>query len=169
MTEPAKKRVFHIGSPRTSQFKPDGTLNLEEPIGNDFDEVLDPLNDLLTGRNRSLPASRNGTPADSSDPIQTARERQKIERDLMHLQNNIKLLVGDMLAPQRVSVEGVIHDEAMNFTVFAINRGDGQRINATITVDEALGMTEFHERDGMHRLCSIIAERVLAARDRALS
>jgi len=168
VTAAAKPKLFNIGTPRTSQFKPDGTVDLEQQLGNEFDEVLDPLNDLLTGRNRSRSATRNG-PTGDGDPIQTAREKQAIERDVRQFQNNVKLLVGDMLAPQRIVIEAVTHDRDMAFTVFAINRSDGQRLNAQISVDEALGLTEFRDRDGMHHLCSVIAERVLAARERALS
>ncbi len=164
-----KPKLFNIGTPSRSEYKPDGTLNLDAPIGSEFDEILDPLNDLLTGRNKSLPASRHGTPADAKDPIQTARDRQRIEREVNELQTNMRAVLSDMLAPQRISVEGVTHDRNMNFTVFAINRGDGSRLNTSFSVDEALVGTELNERDGFMRLCGIIVQRVLAARDRARS
>ena len=167
MTDDTKPRMFNIGTPRKSEFKPDGTINLDAPVGSEFDEVLDPLNDMLTGRNKSLPSSRHGTAADG-DPIQTARERQRIERLVNHLKQNLKLVLSDMLAPQRVAVEGVTHDRNMNFTVHAINRGDGQRISTTITVDEAM-CNEASERDAFTALCRKLAEKILTARDRSRS
>jgi hypothetical protein len=165
----AKPTLFNIGGPRQSCFNPDGTVDLNEKIGQEFDEVLDPLNDMLTGRNKSLPASRHGTAADA-DPIQTARERQSIERDLNEFQTNMARVLSDMLAPQRIKVEGVTRDRECAFTVFAINRGDGQRLTASISIDDALRSTELRNgRDDFTRLCRQVAEKVLAARERALS
>ncbi len=161
-----KPELFNMGSPRTSQYKADGTLDLDSPIGSEYDEVLDPLNDLLTGRNRSLPASRHGTPADAQDPIQTARDRQRVDRELVLFERNMVEVLRDMLAPQRILVQGAVHRGGYHWELFTINRSDGARLNVTVTVEKSPDDPAMRTRENFVRMLQRVAEQVLQARAR---
>lgn len=146
---------------RRSRYRPGGTVDPEN-IGDDFDEVLDPLNDLMTGRNKSLPASRNGTP-DGHDPIQTARERQQLERDLRSFERNMRDVLSERLMSQGIRIDGVMHDRNCDFTVYATS--GRVRCDVNLSMDEALGVTDFRDRDAFMALCDKVATKILTTRE----
>lgn len=140
---------------RKSDLKPDGTVDLEGNIGDEFEQVLDELNDHLTGRNKSLPAERH-------DPIDQERHRREVESELRILQAAMKDVLTEKLTPTGLIVEGVVsHNQTYDFTFF-VRDSAGRRFDHDVSVGT---MDAIWEQGGLPRVIGHIVQHLLAARD----
>jgi hypothetical protein len=150
---------------KVSKYKPDGSLNFEEPIGDEFDEVLDQLNDCATGRNKSLPRNRHGNP---DDPIADARQEEEVARWLNQFQFNLHKGLQERLGGAGIEIQGVGRNEH-GFVVAFTDRQQRNYPAIKLTVDEAMGFMGLREEGAFNELLDQVCKKILACRDAAFN
>jgi hypothetical protein len=150
------------GSPvRRSHFKPDGTIDLTEPIGNepDIEESLEAMADLHTGRNRS-----RGHHVDPDEPVQSERERREVEATMELLHQKLWGALNERLNGQGVVVAMVGPGKDFGIHVFAAD-SERRPCDVQISVDTALQFIGLREESAFRELVEKIAVQILNARE----
>ena len=145
--------------PKVSKYKPDGSLDMSEPIGDEFDNVLDQLNDLYVGNARS-----RGHHREWDEQIIDARKEQELVTFLNNFQASLHKSVQEQLQGAGIIVNSVQRDESGFFVVFTDRQGRNYR-PVSLTVDEALGYTELKEERAFREVVQRVCVKILQSRD----
>ena len=147
---------------RKSHFKPDGSLDLSQPVGDEFDAVLDLMNDLYCGRTKSQSATRH-------DAIQTERERAIMDRELHYIAQELHKTLADKIRPQQLFVTSVSvrRDDEINDYVllFRIRDMEGRPYDVKLPTEAAAELSGFDDHRSFTAVVEHVCTQVLHARE----
>lgn len=157
-----------LRAPRgVSTLKPDGSLDLDEPVGKEFEQVLESLSDLHTGKMRNRPREHRW---EDEDPVIEARDREEFERLAQVISVALHTALAEKLQSQGIVIAGVGRDKRNEFVLRVFAADDHRRpCDVTLEFSDVDHFLELRQEQEFRKLVDRAATQMLAARDAQLA